>query len=101
MLYLWIRLLLAQVKYVQGENTIAAIAAYVKPYGNNPMVIADDFVTELVGETAAHSFIDADMQFSMELFGGECSRQEIDRLQVKIDDDRNDVIIGIGGGGRH
>ena len=92
------KIIISPSKYVQGENAIAAIAGYVKPYGQNPMVIADDFVTGLVGETTAHSFIEANMQFSMELFGGECSRQEIDRLQVKIDDDHNDVIIGIGGG---
>ncbi|SMY15102.1 glycerol dehydrogenase [Photobacterium aquimaris] len=92
------KIIVSPSKYVQGENAIAAIAGYVKPYGQNPMVIADDFVSGLVGETVAHSFIEAKMQFSMELFGGECSRQEIDRLQVKIDNDHNDVIIGIGGG---
>lgn len=83
-------------KYVQGENSLGSIASYVAPYGNNPMVIADEFVSGLVGETVSQSFIKADMPFSMELFQGECSKEEIKRLEMKSAN--SDVIIGIGGG---
>ncbi|HIF9315682.1 glycerol dehydrogenase [Photobacterium damselae] len=83
-------------KYVQGENSLGSIASYVAPYGNNPMVIADEFVSGLVGETVSQSFIKADMPFSMELFQGECSKEEVKRLEMKSAN--SDVIIGIGGG---
>ncbi|MGF1877428.1 glycerol dehydrogenase [Photobacterium frigidiphilum] len=83
-------------KYVQGENALTSIATYVAPYGSHPLVIADDFVTGLVEKTVVHSFTEANMSFSMELFHGECSQEEVERLQAKAND--NDVIIGIGGG---
>ncbi|ASU21268.1 glycerol dehydrogenase [Vibrio qinghaiensis] len=92
------KIIISPSKYVQGENALRSIAGYVKALGENPLAIADGFVTSLVGETVKKSFADQKMAHSMELFNGECSRQEIDRIIDIALTQKNDVIIGIGGG---
>ena len=92
------KIIISPSKYVQGENILASIGQYVKPIGGNPMAIADGFVTDLVSETVKESFLQADMPLNMELFNGECSRPEIERLLAITKEVKADVIIGIGGG---
>ena len=92
------KIIISPSKYVQGENALSSLAKYVKPYGNRPMAIADEFVTGLVGETVTNSFQDAEVALMMEIFNGECSRPEIDRLVDISKTASVDVIIGIGGG---
>lgn len=85
-------------KYVQGENSLDSLAAYAKIYGNNPLVIADEFVTNLVGKSVSRSFEAEALQFTMELFKGECSQNEIDRLIKIFESKLSNVVVGIGGG---
>ncbi|MCG3884499.1 glycerol dehydrogenase [Photobacterium leiognathi] len=92
------KVIISPSKYVQGENALASIAKYVGAVGTNPLAIADEFVTGLVGETIAKSFADENAEVKMDTFNGECSRAEIDRLTKICKANNNDVIIGIGGG---
>ncbi|MFA0084645.1 glycerol dehydrogenase [Vibrio sp. 10N.261.51.F12] len=92
------KIIISPSKYVQGENVLGSIATYVKALGANPLAIADEFVTGLVGDTVKDSFINEDMPLAMDIFNGECSRLEIDRLTDICATQKNDVIIGIGGG---
>ncbi|MGF1724883.1 glycerol dehydrogenase [Photobacterium nomapromontoriensis] len=92
------KIIISPSKYVQGENVLSAIASYVKTLGKNPLAIADEFVTGLIGDTVKQSFAAADMPLAMDIFNGECSRVEIDRLTDICATQHNDVIIGIGGG---
>lgn len=92
------KIIISPSKYVQGENVLASISEYVKVLGCNPMAIADSFVTDLVGETVQKSFADADMPLKTDIFNGECSRPEIERLLEVSKEAKADVIIGIGGG---
>jgi glycerol dehydrogenase len=92
------KIIISPSKYVQGENVLANICAYVKPIGTNPMAIADSFVTGLVGETVGNSFAEQGVPLTMGLFNGECSRPEIERLLAISEEANADVIIGIGGG---
>ncbi|MBY6198165.1 glycerol dehydrogenase [Vibrio hangzhouensis] len=92
------KIIISPSKYVQGENVLGSIASYVKALGANPLAIADEFVTGLVGETVKESFVKEEMPLAMDIFNGECSRVEIDRLTDICSTQKNDVIIGIGGG---
>ncbi|MBR9786650.1 MAG: glycerol dehydrogenase [Vibrionaceae bacterium] len=92
------KIIISPSKYIQGENVLGSIAGYVKALGENPLAIADTFVTGLVGDTVKHSFEQNEMTLAMDLFNGECSRQEIDRIIDIAATQKNDVIIGIGGG---
>ncbi|WP_022940569.1 glycerol dehydrogenase [Psychromonas hadalis] len=92
------KIIISPSKYVQGENVLAAISEYVKPVGSQALAIADEFVTGLVGETVKKSFSDQGSTLTMEIFNGECSRCEIERLLLLSEQANADVIIGIGGG---
>lgn len=92
------KIIISPSKYVQGENAINNIGEYVKPLGQKALVIADDFVTGLVGAQVTESFAQAEGQLVLEKFNGECSRPEIDRLIAIAEANESEVIIGIGGG---
>ena len=92
------KIIISPSKYVQGENALNCIGQYVKPLGQKALVIADDFVTGLVGTQVTASFAEAEGQLVLEKFNGECSRQEIDRLIELAKTNKSEVIIGIGVG---
>lgn len=92
------QIIISPSKYVQGEGTISKIGDYVKPLGQKAAVIADSFVTGLVGETVKASCSEAGIDLRMEEFGGECSRVEIERLMEIFKSEGSDVVVGIGGG---
>lgn len=92
------KIIISPSKYVQGEDLLGNIAHYVKPMGGQPLVIADEFVTRLVGDTVKHSFKQHGLPLAMTTFHGECSRPEIERIIDLCIEQHIDVIIGIGGG---
>ena len=92
------KIIISPGKYVQGVGVLAKIAGYVKNFGTKPMAIADEFVIGLVGETVSQSFLNASGELILEKFNGECSHQEIERLQDICQAAGADVILGIGGG---
>ncbi|WP_431222103.1 glycerol dehydrogenase [Serratia sp. L9] len=92
------KIIISPSKYVQGEDLISNIAHYVKTMGGQPLVIADDFVTRLVGDKVKQSFKQHDLPLVMDTFHGECSRPEIERIIDSCVKQKTDVIIGIGGG---
>ena len=85
-------------KYVQGEDEIKNLGYFVKGYGKSALLIAhrDDVqrVREKLEETAAKY----DIQFVESSFCGECSREEIERLQELSKEQGCSCTIGLGGG---
>lgn len=92
------KIIISPSKYVQGEQVLTSIAHYVKTLGERPLVIADEFVTNLVGDDVKQSFADEKLPLTMNIFGGECSRVEIERITDICATQKHDVIVGIGGG---
>ncbi|GDY25083.1 MULTISPECIES: glycerol dehydrogenase [unclassified Agarivorans] len=90
------KIIISPSKYIQGEGALHNIGQYVSTYGKQPLVIADDFVMGLTQATVEASFNDQAVDF--DVFNGECSRDEINRLIDKTGSVNADVIIGIGGG---
>lgn len=85
-------------KYVQGENEIKNLGYFVKTFGESALLIAHpddvkrvkdklDYTSEKYGIT----FVESD-------FHGECSRQEVARLQQTAKDHKCSCTIGLGGG---
>lgn len=85
-------------KYIQGNGALDNIADYVNNLGSNPLIIADAFVTKLVGERVSHSFSKVNVTADFELFGGECSQNEIMRIRQNFNARQYNLVIGIGGG---
>lgn len=92
------KIIISPSKYVQGEQVLSAIASYVKTLGEHPLVIADEFVMNLVGDTVKESFASEKLPLSMNIFHGECCRVEIERITDLCATQKHDVIVGVGGG---
>lgn len=85
-------------KYIQGEGAIDNIGKYVSVFGKKPLAIADDFVMGLTRDRVETSVVGEGLEVGFDIFNGECSRVEIERLIEVCKAAGNDVIIGIGGG---
>lgn len=85
-------------KYVQGENELLNLGYFIKTFGESALLIAhnDDIarVQKQLDETAEKFGI----TIVPSSFNGECSRQEIARLQEMAKENQTDCIIGLGGG---
>lgn len=85
-------------KYVQGEDEILNLGYFVKTFGDSALLIAhaDDVnrVKSKLDATAKKFGI----KFVETSFKGECSRNEVKRLQDIAKANKCDCIIGLGGG---
>lgn len=66
--------------------------------GTNTLIIADEFVTGLVGDRVSQSFARENIIADFDVFCGECSQNEISRIREKFNQRKYNVVIGIGGG---
>jgi glycerol dehydrogenase len=85
-------------KYVQGRGVLRTIGTYVGELGTDALVIADDNVWSLIGEKLDKSFKDANVRVTKEVFGGECSQREVERLAQAASKAKASVVVGVGGG---
>lgn len=92
------KIIISPSKYVQGPNVIDNLGVYVKPLGNTAIVLADDFVTQMVKRPVTESFAKQGINGIFSFFGGECCHQEIDRLTDIAREQKVETVVGIGGG---
>lgn len=85
-------------KYIQGSGELARIHKHVSWLGSSFFAIADDYVMNMVRAPLKESFNNKDCGLYFELFDGECTFAEIERLNEKLKNQQCDVVIGIGGG---
>jgi glycerol dehydrogenase len=85
-------------KYIQGRGVMGLIGEHVGDLGKDAMVIADENVWGLVGSTVEGSLEGAEVRLVKEVFGGECSHREIDRMTEAAGKAGADVVVGVGGG---
>ncbi|GHU61188.1 glycerol dehydrogenase [Clostridia bacterium] len=90
--------LICPTKYVQGENELLNLGYFIKTFGTSALLIAhaDDVrrVKPQIDATAKQYGV----KFVESAFGGECSRQEVARLQALASENKCDCTIGLGGG---
>ncbi|MDR1496254.1 MAG: glycerol dehydrogenase [Clostridiales Family XIII bacterium] len=85
-------------KYVQGEDELYNLGYFVTTFGKSALLIAHADDVARVGAQLKATAAKFGVTFVSSAFGGECSREEIARLQ-KLSEERNcDCIIGLGGG---
>ncbi|NBL88778.1 glycerol dehydrogenase [Proteus sp. G2673] len=85
-------------KYIQGPDALYHIGKYAKPFGDRALIIADKFVMDLVGSTVKDSMSQYEVNGHFELFNGECTHNEINRLSELVKEQASLVIVGVGGG---
>ncbi|MDR3294792.1 MAG: glycerol dehydrogenase [Clostridiales Family XIII bacterium] len=92
------RAFICPAKYVQGENELLNLGYFVSTFGKSALLIAHaDDVTRTrrqLDETAAKFGV----TFVESAFGGECSREEVKRLQALAAENKCDCTVGLGGG---
>lgn len=85
-------------RYVQGSGAIAQLGQHVKLLGSSAMVIGGKRGLASVQDAVTASFKKENLACHFEVFQGECSRSEIERLGSIAKKQKANVIIGIGGG---
>lgn len=88
-----VKVLSSPSKYVQGPGALNEAEKYIKNLGTNALVIVDPF---LIDQARQHFMDNAGIQYTVEKFGGECSKPEIERLKQVAT--QANIIIGFGGG---
>lgn len=92
------KILIAPRKYVQGAGAIDELGRHVRVLGAHGLVLGGRTGLGSVREALEASFAASGVGLTAATFGGECSRQEIDRLLAVVKDSPADVIVGVGGG---
>lgn len=85
-------------KYVQGEDELLNLGYFVKTFGKKALLIADSFAKTLVTDKLEATQKKYGIELVMCDFGGECSRQEVERLKSFAKENKCACIIGLGGG---
>lgn len=85
-------------RYVQGREVMAHAADYLRPLGESVLILADETVWELAGRTLEDAVTGGGLSATHEVFGGEASMSEIDRIARIAQDGGAEVIVGLGGG---
>ena len=85
-------------KYVQGAGAINKIGQFVKVLGSKAFVLGGKTGVASVQQAISKSFGENDISFVTEIFGGECSQAEIDRVLTIVKESNIDVVVGVGGG---
>ena len=85
-------------KYIQGADVITRLGDYLTPMANSWLVVGDKFVLGFAEETLRKSLTGAGLSVEIAPFGGECSQNEINRLQDVANSAKCSAILGIGGG---
>ena len=85
-------------KYVQGEDELLNLGYFVKTFGDSALLIAHEMDVERVKAKLDATAEKFGVTFIPSNFGGECSRQEIARLQAVAKENGCACTIGLGGG---
>lgn len=85
-------------KYVQGEDELLNLGYFVKTYGESALLIAHPDDVERVKDKLDSTSEKFKIKFVESGFKGECSRQEVARLQKIAKENGCACTIGLGGG---
>lgn len=70
------KIIISPAKYIQGNGSLDNIATYAASLGTEPLIIADEFVTGLVGDRVSQSFARENIIADFDVFCGECSQMK-------------------------
>ena len=85
-------------KYVQGEDELLNLGYFVKTFGSSALLIAHPEDVKRVKAKLDQTAEKFGVTFVESNFGGECSRQEVARLQEVAKNNNCACTIGLGGG---
>ena len=92
------KIMISPGRYVQGAGAIADIGRHAAALGSKALVLGGKRGLSAIADKLAASFKEHGVAFIPEYFGGECSRQEIDRIVTIIRKNGSNLVVGVGGG---
>jgi glycerol dehydrogenase len=87
-------------RYTQGKHATARLGVELRKIGleGPALILSSSSPARLLGEVWAASLGEAGIHYSIEIFRGECSPEEVERVCKAAQDAGAAVIIGAGGG---
>lgn len=92
------KIMIAPSRYVQGNGALEQIGKHASILGRKALVTGGTRGLESCREALEKSFAENEIDFILEGFNGECSKQEVQRLQKTAEENGTDFIVGVGGG---
>ena len=85
-------------KYVQGAGILAELDEYLQGMGRRLLILISQSGTKRICPTLDACFQGKDYELHYEIFQGECSQTQIDRLTAVARQQKSTAVVGIGGG---
>jgi len=85
-------------RYIQGKGTLKELNKYTEKLGKKLLVIVSASGKKRVSAAVEASIAGTDTSVTWEIFNGECSRNEINRILKAYQEIGGEVVVGIGGG---
>jgi len=85
-------------KYVQGRGALREAGTYLKMLGKRPLLLWDQCVRNIVGDTMRASIRQAGLEAIEVEFGGEATQAERARVTKIARESKADISVGVGGG---
>ncbi|MCD8349720.1 MAG: glycerol dehydrogenase [Planctomycetaceae bacterium] len=85
-------------KYIQGPGEFNKLEYYTSQFGKRVIFLIDTFLFKELDARLAAIYNGTDSVFTSVSFGGECCREEIDKVKAEVTAFSADVVVGVGGG---
>lgn len=92
------RILKSPSKYVQGNGVLLGLDNYLEGMGNNLLVIISTSGLKRIKPLLDQCFENKEYTVNYEIFSGECTREEVNRLVSQAKSENCTAILGVGGG---
>ena len=92
------RIFISPSKYVQGAGEMKKVGEYTSKLGSKALVLISQGGYKRIGSMIEESFKAANTGLVFDYFNGECSKNEIKRLEEVVKKNACDVVVGVGGG---
>ena len=83
-------------KYVQGAGILGEIDEYLQGMGRRLLILISQSGTKRICPTLDACFQGKDYELHYEIFQGECSQTQIDRLTAVAREQKSTVVVGMG-----
>lgn len=93
-----VRIIGSPSRYIQGKGALSELTKYTAKLGKKMLVLVSKSGRGRVEEKLNTAISGTDTSIVWEIFNGECSRQEIDRIGKVLAAESCDMVVGIGGG---
>lgn len=85
-------------RYVQGKDALLEIKEHTENLGDSLFIITSKTALEVSKEKVEKSFQNSSVKIAFEIFNGQSSDQEINRIREIVKVNGSEIIVGIGGG---